>query len=176
MLLSAAAAKSLQSCPTLCDPIDSSSQGSSVPGILQARTRVGCHFLLQCMKMKSESEVAQSCLTLRDPTDCSLPGSSVHWILQARVLEWIAIAFSITFCYLNTLHFYNIIICDIKEEAQGLNSVWTPYIKPQNVKALSLPSVSLQSELLLQRTQRLTQLNWWQGVDLCCILLPCVLN
>ena len=60
-------------------------------------TRVGCHFLLQCMKVKSESEVAQSCLTLRDPTDCSLSGSSVHGIFQARVLEWVAIAFSNVF-------------------------------------------------------------------------------
>ena len=57
-------------------------------------TGVGCHFLLQCMKVKSESEVAQSCPTLRDSTDCSLPVSSVHGILQARVLEWGAIAFS----------------------------------------------------------------------------------
>ena len=56
-------------------------------------TGVGCHFLLQCMKVKSESEVAQSCLTLQDPMDCSLPGSSAHGILQARVLEWGAIAF-----------------------------------------------------------------------------------
>jgi len=57
-------------------------------------TGVGCHLLLQCMKVKSESEVAQSCLTLRDPMDCSLPGSSIHGIFQARVLEWGAIAFS----------------------------------------------------------------------------------
>ena len=57
-------------------------------------TGVGCHFLLQCMKVKSESEVAQSCPTLRDPMDCSLPGSSVHGVFQARVLEWGAIAFS----------------------------------------------------------------------------------
>ena len=57
-------------------------------------TGVGCHFLLQCMKVKSESEVAQSCMTLCDPMDCSLPGSSVHEIFQARVLEWGAIAFS----------------------------------------------------------------------------------
>ena len=57
-------------------------------------TGVGCHFLLQCMKVKSEMEVAQSCLTLCDPMDCSLPGSSVHGIFQARVLEWSAIAFS----------------------------------------------------------------------------------
>ena len=57
-------------------------------------TGVGCHFLLQCRKVKSESEVAQSCPTLSDPMDCSLPGSSVHGIFQARVLEWGAIAFS----------------------------------------------------------------------------------
>ena len=60
-------------------------------------TGVGCHFLLQCMKVKgeSESEVAQSCPTLRDPIDCSLPGSSVHGIFQARVLEWGATGFSV---------------------------------------------------------------------------------
>ena len=57
-------------------------------------TGVGCHFFLQCMKVKSESEFAQSCPTVRDPRDCSLPGSSVHGIFQARVLEWGAIAFS----------------------------------------------------------------------------------
>ena len=58
-------------------------------------TGVGCHFLLQCMKVKSGSEVMQSCMTLRDPMDCSLPGSSVCGIFQARVLEWGAIAFSV---------------------------------------------------------------------------------
>ena len=57
-------------------------------------TGVGCHFLLQCMKVKSESEVAQSCPTLSDPRDCSLPGSSIHGIFRATVLEWGAIAFS----------------------------------------------------------------------------------
>ena len=137
-------AKSLQSCLTLCNPIDSSQPGSPVPGILQARTLewvaisfsnawkwkvkvkslsrvrlfatpwtadyqafphpwdspgkntgVGCHFLLQCMKVESESEVAQSCPTLRNPMDCSPPGPSIHGIFQARVLEWGAIAFSV---------------------------------------------------------------------------------
>ena len=58
-------------------------------------TGVGCHFLLQCVKVKSEREVAQSCPTLSDPMDCSLPGSSIHGIFQARVLEWGAIAFSV---------------------------------------------------------------------------------
>ena len=90
----AAAAKSLQSCPTLRPhrrqatrlprPWDSSGKN----------TGVGCHFLLQCMKVKRESEVAQSCPTLLDPMDCSLPGFSIHGIFQARVLEWDAIAFS----------------------------------------------------------------------------------
>ena len=84
----AAAAKLLQSCPTLCDPIDGSPPGSPVPGILQARAlECVAIFLLQCMKEKSESAVAQSCPTLSDPMDCSLTGSSVHGIFQARVLE-----------------------------------------------------------------------------------------
>ena len=93
-VLNAAAAKSRQSCPTLrphrrqptrllC-PWDSPGKN---PG-------VGCHFLLQCMKVKSEREVAQSCPTLSDPVDYSLPGSSTHATFQARVLEWGAIAFS----------------------------------------------------------------------------------
>ena len=93
-LAAAAAAKSLQLCLTvwphrqqptrLCCPWDSSGKN----------TGVGCHFLLQCMKVKRESEVAQSCPTLHNPMDCSLPGSSIHGILQARILEWGAIAFS----------------------------------------------------------------------------------
>ena len=62
-------------------------------------TGVGCHFLLQCMKVTSENEVAQSCLTPSHPMDCSLPGPSVHGIFQARVLEWVAIAFSVVFAY-----------------------------------------------------------------------------
>ena len=61
-------------------------------------TGVGCHFLLQCMKVKSEREVAQSCPTLSDPMDCSLPGSSIHGIFQAKVLEWAAAAKSLQSC------------------------------------------------------------------------------
>ena len=90
----AAAAKSLQSYPTLWphrwQPTQLCSHWDS-PG---KNAGVGCHFLLQCTKVKSESEVAQSRPTSRDPMDCSLPGSSIHGILQARVLEWVAIAFS----------------------------------------------------------------------------------
>ena len=76
----AAAAKSLQLCPTLYDPIDGSPPGSRPWDSPGKNTGVGCHFLLQCMKMKSESEVIQSCLTCSNPMDCSLPGSSVHGI------------------------------------------------------------------------------------------------
>ena len=95
-ILYAAAAKLLQSCPTVCDPIDGSLPGLAVPGDSPGKnTGVGCHFLLQNMNVKSESEVAQSCLTLSDTMDYSLPGSSVHGIFQGRVLEWIAIAFSL---------------------------------------------------------------------------------
>ena len=65
----------------LCDPTNGSPPGSPIPGILQART-LGCHFLLQCMKVKSESEVTQSCPNLSDLMDCSPPGSSIHGIFQ----------------------------------------------------------------------------------------------
>ena len=67
-------------------------------------TGVGCHFLLQCMKVKSESEVPQSCPTPSDPMDCSLPGSSTHGIFQARVLEWGATAFSTEHTYVDLKH------------------------------------------------------------------------
>ena len=75
--------------------MDCSSPGSSVHGDSPGKsTGVGGLFLLQCMEVKREREVAQSSLTLSDPMDCSPPGSSVHGIFQARVLEWGAIAFS----------------------------------------------------------------------------------
>ena len=93
----AAAAKSLQLCPTLCDPIDGSPPGSPVPGILQERILewVAISFSnTSKWKVKSESEFAMSCPTPSDFMDCSLPGSSVHGIFQARVLEWVATAFS----------------------------------------------------------------------------------
>ena len=89
-----AAAKSLQSCPTLCDPIDGSPTRLLCPwDSLGKNTGVGCHFPLQCMKVKSENEVSQSSPTLSDTKDCSLPGSSIHGIFQARV-QGGAIAFS----------------------------------------------------------------------------------
>ena len=89
-LFPVAAAKSLQSCPTLCDPIDRQPARLPCPWDSPGKnTGVGCHFLLQCMKMKSEREVAQLCPTLHDPMDCRLPGSSTHGIFQPRVLEWV---------------------------------------------------------------------------------------
>ena len=93
-LFAAAAAKSLQSCPTLRSHRRQPTRLSRPWDSPGKNTGVGCHFLLQCMKVKSESEVSQSCPTLRDPMDCSLPGSSAHGIFQARVIEWGAIAFS----------------------------------------------------------------------------------
>ena len=89
------AAKSLQSCPTLCDPIDGSPPGSSVPGILQARILewVAISFS-SAWKWKVKAKLLSHVWLLSDPMDCSLPGSSVHGIFQARVLEWGAIAFS----------------------------------------------------------------------------------
>ena len=86
----AAAAKSLQSCPTLCDPID----GSPLPSLGFSRQEHWNGLPFPSPMHESEREVAQSRLTLRDPMDCSPPGSSVHGIFQARVLEWGAIAFS----------------------------------------------------------------------------------
>ena len=85
-------AKSLQSCPTLCDPIDGSPPGSSIPGVLQARTLewVAIPFSNVCMHAKS----LQSCPTLCNPIDGSPPGFPVLGILQARTLEWVAIPFS----------------------------------------------------------------------------------
>ena len=86
----AAAAKSRQLCPTLCDPVDGSPPGSRPWDSPGKNTEVGCNFLLQCMKVKSENELTQPCPTLQDPMDCSLPGSSVLGLSQARVLEWVA--------------------------------------------------------------------------------------
>ena len=93
-------------------------------------TGMGCHFLLQCMKVKSEREVTQSFPTLRDPMDCSPPGSSIRRILQARVLEWGAIAFSssrIHYCYITLRNVEGKIVCPLflLENSRPL-SPWGP--------------------------------------------------
>ena len=102
MLATAAATKLLQSCPTLCNPIDGSPPSSPILGILQARTLewVAISFSNAWkwkVKVKSLSRVRPTA-TLSDSMDCSLPGSSIHGIFQARVLEWGAIAFSTNAC------------------------------------------------------------------------------
>ena len=93
-MLPAAAAKLLQSCLSLCDPIDSSPLGSPSLGFSGQDHWSELPFPSPVHESENESEVAQSCLTLSDPMDCSSPGSSVHGIFQASMLEWGAIAFS----------------------------------------------------------------------------------
>ena len=142
----AAATKSLQSCPTLCDPIDGSPPGFPVPGILQARTlEWGCHFLLQCMKVKSESEVAQLCLTPSDPMDCSLPGSSIHGIFQARVLEWGAISFSGNH-WLLLSHFSRVQLCVTPETAAHQAPPSLGFSRQEHWSGLPFPSPMHESE------------------------------
>ena len=94
-------------------------------------TGVGCHFPLQCIKVKSKSEVSQSCLTPSDPMDCSLPGSSVHGICQARVLEWAAIAFSKLCCCVCCILILGYItslgrMVAIQENSKGIRLVKVP--------------------------------------------------
>ena len=100
----AAAAKSLQSCLTLCDPIDGSPPGSPIPGILKARTLEWVAISFSNARKWKVKVKSLSRVWLSDPTDCSLPGSSIHGILQARVLEWGAIAFSNTYVYICIYH------------------------------------------------------------------------
>ena len=114
-------------------------------------TGVGCHFLLQCMKVKSESEVAQSCPTLSHPMDCSLPGSSVHSIFQARVLEWGAIAFSGDLCY-------KVSICN--------TSTLHTTLDPQHQK-----TTAEDADLLHQRIISTNRIN--QAILICIICSQC---
>ena len=133
LILAATAAKSLQSCPTLCDPRDRSPRLHRPWNSPGKDTGVGCHFLLQCMKVKSESKVAQSCPPPSDPMDCSLPGSSVHGIFQARVLEWGAIAFS---SFLRCLYLYfrltKIIHDNLPSQDTYFNHIYKPLL-PYNI-------------------------------------------
>ena len=105
-------------------------------------TGVGCHFLLQSMKVKSESEVTQSCPTLSDPMDCSLPGSTIHGIFQARVLEWAAIAFS----NIGVQLINNVVIVSV---AQQSNSAIHTHVSilPQTPLQSCLPHNTGQSSL-----------------------------
>ena len=102
-------------------------------------TGVGCHFLLQCMKVKSESEVTQLCPTLSDPIDSSLPGSSVHGIFQAGVLEWVSMAFSDD-CN------YKVFFCILFVAQREI----TLTLKLWNITTRGFPNARLSSCLLLQ--------------------------
>ena len=115
-------------------------------------TGVGCHFLLQCIKVKSESEVAQSCPTLSDPMDCSLPGSSVHGIFQARVLEWGAIAFSNLTCYLCYFRKVNK-MGNVRENLWLTLSWWGPFASIFNF------------EVILYSSHDTVLINWGGGAE-----------
>ena len=110
-------------------------------------TGVGCRFLLQCVKMKSESEVVQSCLTLSDPIDCSLPGFSTHRILQARVLEWGVIAFSERRLSIKELIFWTVVLQKTLESPLECKE-----IKPMNLQEIS-PEYSLEGLMLKLKLQ-----------------------
>ena len=98
-------------------------------------TGVGCHFLLQCRKVKSESEVTQSCPTLSDPMDCSPPGSSLLGIFQARVLEWGAIAFSTQCCVILTFFYFKTIFIALEETCSW--SSYTLFLLSPNIWAIT---------------------------------------
>ena len=120
-------------------------------------TGVGCHFLLQCMKVKSESQVAQLCLTLCDPMDCSLPGSSIHGIFQARVLEWVAIAFSCAAAAagksLSVIYWKEM----GKHHGQLLDISWGGFLKGLEWDSNSFPLTLPYDSSLSQETQLFSQ-------------------
>ena len=109
-------------------------------------TGVGCHFLLQCMKVKSESEVAQSYPTLSDPMDCSPPGSSIHGIFQARVLEWGAIADPLC-AYKYTCIFTLLPLPPLLHCSAAFSLLWTCSVN--NPKSLQLYSIPLFRQIII---------------------------
>ena len=124
-------------------------------------TGVGCHFLLQCMKVESEREVAQSCPTLSDPMDCSPPASSIHGIFQARVLEWAAIAFFYLGINLPKetkdlyIENYKTLMKEIKEDTNRRGNVACSWIGRINiVKIVYYPKQSIDSMQSLSSYQR----------------------
>ena len=137
-------------------------------------TGVGCYFLLQCMKVKSESEVAQSRPTLGDPMDCSLPGSSVHGIFQARVLEWVPLpsplAGTTVFKYLeNSWGRRGVFFCysELRTVKLGLNSsIWGCFfqmiVRVSNigVGSLLIPEVQAEAGHPYFRAEIKTGIGW----------------
>ena len=118
-------------------------------------TGVGCHFLLQCMQVKSQSEVAQLCPTLSDPMDCSLPGSSIHGIFQARVLEWDAIAFSSHTSYALSIWAYK----------SGVREISSPVFEVL-LKYSPIHSFMYVPWLLSHYNNKGEQLWWWRTYGL----------
>ena len=134
-------------------------------------TGVGCHFLLQCMKVKSQSEVAQSCPTLSNPMDCSLPGSSIHGIFQARVLEWGAIAFSernIYFCFIDYAKIFDWV---------DHNKLWK-ILKKMGIPNLTclLRNLYAGQEATIRTGHRTDWFQIGKGVHQDCILSPWLFN
>ena len=130
-------------------------------------TGPGCHFLLQSIKVKSESEVAQWCLTLSDPMDCSPPGSSIHGIFQARVLEWGAIAFSDMCLRIGINYLCN---CIMEVSVQFSHSVMSNFLQPHRtvICQASLSITTSQSLLKLTSIELVMPFN---HLILCCPLL-----
>ena len=134
-------------------------------------TGVGCHFLLQCIKVESESEVTQSCPTLIDPTDYRLPGSSVHGIFQARVLEWGAIAFSGEVCRAD------IKIPSFQLRIWGLERLlethfWQDKLDQTDLGSDPIPVLPFDFELTLSRTLNLfpSPSVKWEHLFICKLL------
>ena len=127
---------------------------------LGKNTGVGCHFLFQCMKVKSESEVAQSCPTLSDPVDCSLPASSIHGIFLARGLEWGAIAFSQMMLGLKLLEVHLTTLKSLRKERGTLQ---IDFITFQDLYSLQISmSVNLLCISLISNTVTLYfEINIW---------------
>ena len=118
-------------------------------------TGVACHFLFQCMKVKSKSEVAQSCPTLHNPMDCSPPDSSIHGIFQARVLEWGAIAFSgIVLYYILKAFIFFLLFLYLSIENNLANallpSLWK--IMPSLAESTALHEISHKYYVTLDKT------------------------
>ena len=164
---------SLQSCLTLCDPIDGSSPGSAIPGILQARTLewVAISFSNAWkwkVKMKSLSRV-----WLCDPMDCSLPGSSIHGIFQARVLEWVGIAFSIIYFNwrLITLQYFYGFCHTFTWISHGYTCVPHPEL-PSHLPPHHIPQ-GHPSAAALSTLSHASNLDWWSISHMIIYMFQC---
>ena len=120
-------------------------------------TGVGCHFLLQCMQVKSESEVVSDS---SDPMDCSLPGSSIHGLFQSKVLEWGAIAFSVrmytyVIIYEHYIAFYECISFTENDVQRSPNFLFSQ--SPQCLRKLSTVPLGQKKYLIAPFTKQFNQ-------------------